>query len=314
MKVVSVINYKGGVGKTTVTANLAAFLAGKGKRILIIDLDPQASLTFSFFQPEDWDPKYAKHHTIRNWFSSKKSLKAEKFEDLIIQPERVLKPITDKSKGTGTLKIISSHLKLINVDLELATELGGSNMKLSKEKFLKVHGMLSDGIKSLGEDYFDLILIDCPPNFNIITKNAIVASDFILVPAKPDYLSTLGIDYLKNNLDALVKEYNDYATHISDEEDEAYPTISPSILGVLFTMIQVRNGEPITAQRKYIKQTEKLGIPIFETIFRENKTIFADAPSYGVPVSLNDYSNPTYFDVVSEIRSFVSEFSKKVSL
>lgn len=314
MKVVSVINYKGGVGKTTVTANLAGVLASKGKKVLIIDLDPQASLTFSFFQPEDWDPKYAKQYTIRNWFSSKKSLKARDFADLIIQPEKVSDIVSESSSGLGVLKLISSHLKLINIDLELATELGGTSMKLSKEKFLKVHGMLLDGIESLDEDKFDLILIDCPPNFNIITKNAIVASDFILVPAKPDYLSTLGIDYLKNNLDALVTEYNDYASYISDEEDEAYPTISPQILGVLFTMIQIRNSEPIAAQRKYIKQTEKLGLPVFETIFRENKTVFSDAPSYGIPVSLNRYSNTTHSDVVSEIHSFVDEFTQKANL
>ena len=63
MKVVSVINYKGGVGKTTTTANLAAELAWRGKDVLIIDLDPQASLTFSFIKPEEWQDKYGRSPT-----------------------------------------------------------------------------------------------------------------------------------------------------------------------------------------------------------------------------------------------------------
>ena len=84
--------------------------------------------------------------------------------------------------------LVASHLGLINVDLELATELGVATLKQSKENFLKVHKRLSDGLSEIDHEDFDSILIDCPPNFNIVTKTAIVASDKILIPAKPDYL------------------------------------------------------------------------------------------------------------------------------
>ena len=68
MKVVSVINYKGGVGKTSLTANLGAELAWRGKRVLLLDLDAQASLTFSFIKPDEWSTNYEANETIKAWF------------------------------------------------------------------------------------------------------------------------------------------------------------------------------------------------------------------------------------------------------
>ena len=161
-------------------------------------------------------------------------------------------------------------------------------------------------MKKLDLDEFDLVLIDCPPNFNIVTKTAIVASDRILIPAKPDYLSTLGIDYLIRSLNQLVSDYNEYATLDADEPEE---TIEPKIMGVIFTMIQIRKGQPISAQRPYIAQTKKLGAPVFESWIRENKTLFSDAPEYGVPVVLNAYSGKTYRGVVQEQPSKPSSYS-----
>jgi chromosome partitioning protein len=70
MRVTSIINYKGGVGKTTLTANLGAELAWRGAKVLLIDLDPQASLTFSFVRPEDWKADLADTSTIKQWFDS----------------------------------------------------------------------------------------------------------------------------------------------------------------------------------------------------------------------------------------------------
>ena len=66
MAVISVVNYKGGVGKTSIVANLAVGLATKGHRVLVVDLDPQASLTFSFIPVEQWGTRYRENHTIKN--------------------------------------------------------------------------------------------------------------------------------------------------------------------------------------------------------------------------------------------------------
>lgn len=302
MHVVSVINYKGGVGKTTVTANLAGELAWRGKKVLIIDTDAQASLTFSFVTPDQWDKEYKASKTIKSWFDAiGQGHDPQPLTDFVITPSDVNRRVGDNG---GRVDLISSHLGLINVDLELATLLGGVNMTQTKRNYIKVHGKLRQAIADLAEtaDY-DIVLIDCPPNFNIVTKNAIVASEHILIPAKPDYLSTLGIDYLQRSVKELVHEFNEYAA-----QGEATDSISPQILGVVFTMIQITSGEPIAAQRQYISQTKRLGVPTLDNYFRENKTIFADAPRELIPVVLNAYASGTHSGVVSEIEDFVSEF------
>jgi chromosome partitioning protein len=131
MKVVSVINYKGGVGKTSLTANLAAQLAWQGRRILLIDLDAQASLTFSFISPDVWEKEFSESKTIKSWFESFESGTPTSLAALIDTPSRVKGFL----RGKGGLDLIYSHLGLINVDLELATKLGGANIGQAKKNF-----------------------------------------------------------------------------------------------------------------------------------------------------------------------------------
>ncbi|HHR6444604.1 ParA family protein [Providencia rettgeri] len=304
MKVVSVINYKGGVGKTTVTANLAAELAKQGKRVLLLDMDAQASLTFSFVTPDYWEDELQDDLTIKNYFDCvTQGTKPPSLSDFMIVPEEVNNYL-DELGCDGVIHLIPSHLGLINVDLELATQLGGANLNQSKRNYLKVHGRLRESIEELARDNYDIVLIDCPPNFNIVTKNALIASDQILIPAKPDYLSTLGIDYLYRSVNQLVNEFNEYASM-----DSNIRITNPRILGVVFTMIQLYSERPISSQRQYISQTRRLGLPIFDCFFRENKSIFASAPQDGIPVALHEYNEGgTYSSVVDEITDFVNEF------
>lgn len=79
-------------------------------------------------------------------------------------------------------------------------------------------------------------------------------------------------------------------------------------------MIQIYDQRPIAAQRQFIAQKTRLGVPVFNSIFRENKTIFADAPQNGIPVVLNSYSNNTHSEVVQEISDFVDEFSNLIGI
>ncbi len=306
MWIVSVINYKGGVGKTTTTANLAAELAWRGKRVLMIDLDPQASLTFSFISPDDWETHFAADRTIKAWFDAFTSKDDADLEDLIFSPRRAAAALG----GRGRLDLIASHLGLINVDLELATELGGTTLTKSKLNYMRVHRRLADGLAQIDEDQYDVVLIDCPPNFNVVTKTAIVASDFVLIPAKADYLSTLGIDYLQRNLRELVDTYNEYAKLDSKGHDNS---INPEILGILFNMVQVYGGQPISTIRPFIAKTKKLGSHVFSSYVRENKTIFGDAAQFGVPVILNAYSSGTHSDVRAEVEAFVTEFQDRLA-
>lgn len=305
MRIISVMNYKGGVGKTTLTANLGAELAFRGHKVLLLDLDPQASLTFSFVRPEYWQAQLAKKYTIKRWYDSFSESSQLSLSSTIVQLTKVANFLGDAG---GELHLIPSDLGLINVDLELATELSGATLAQSKLKYLRVHRRLADEFAKLEFDRYDFTLIDCPPNFGVVTKTAIVASDYILIPAKADYLSTLGIDYLRRGLGQLVKDFNDYAQLRSETSDDE--TIDPHILGVVFTMMQFYAGRPIAALRQYIEQTKQLGVPVFENYLRENKSLFADAPLRGIPLVLS--SAPGASGIVSELESLVSEFESRI--
>ncbi len=304
MSIVSVINYKGGVGKTTVTANIAAELAFRGYNVLAIDLDPQANLTFSFVPVDVWKSKYQDEMTIKYWYDA--FIDREEIAELsslVIRPERI-NQITD-----GNLDIICSHLGLINVDLELAVMLGGASPRQTRNNFIKIFSLLSGGLIDIKDDY-DVVLIDCPPNFNVVTKNALVASDYYLVPAKPDYLSTLGIEQLNRHVQVLTNDYNTYA----EQSDDILAHISPSLMGIIFTMVGIRNNNIYSAQQQYVSQVERIGLPVFETLIRENMTAYANAPEYGVPVVLGNASGDTYINVRNELVRLTDEFAGKVRL
>lgn len=309
MHVVSVINYKGGVGKTTLTANLAAELAWRGHRILMIDLDAQASLTFSFITPDDWQDNYADDRTIKKWFDSLDTGSPIPLSDIIFRPARVASALSNRS---GRIDLVASHLGLINVDLELATKLGGANLTQAKKNFLSIHSMLVHGLSEIDDNQYDVVLIDCPPNFNIVTKTAIIASDYILVPARPDYLSTLGIDYLIRSTNSLVSDYNEYAKLPTGEE---YDSIDPRVLYVVFTMIQEYGEIPISAQRQFIAQTRRFsGVNVMDPYIKRNDTIFADAPQSGVPTVLKGYTSGSHTSVVEGLEQVADVFCSSIGL
>ncbi|WP_338887402.1 ParA family protein [Rhodococcus sovatensis] len=306
MPTISIINYKGGVGKTTLTANIAAELAQRGMKVLAIDLDAQASLTFSFVQPDYWSSKLQHDKTIKQWFDAfgEDSSAPIDLESLILKPTAVNARLP---KNGGVLHFIASHLGLINVDLELATELNASNLAQAKRKYLKVHRRLIEGLARPAFADYDVILIDCPPNFNIVTKTAIIASDQILVPSKADYLSTLGTDYLVGSLRQLVREHNEYL-----DQENADLAIDPAILGVIFTMVQFYGEQPISAQRPFIAQTEKLGLYVFDSYFRDTKTKLANAAADNVPLILDGYASTE--EVIDELRRLVDEVVTRAGL
>lgn len=300
------MNYKGGVGKTTLTSNISAELAYRGFKVLMIDLDPQSSLTFSFVTPDDWKSHLSKDKTIKNWLTFEDE-KVENFKDLIFAPKFANEEI--KKNSDGLLNMIASHLDLINIDLELAAELKGSSMKQQRNSYLKVHNALKNGIESLSHIY-DYIIIDCPPNFNIVTKNAIVASEYVVVPAKPDYLSTLGISYLQRNLNELIREYNYFSSNPSGGS-KGQDAIDPVIAGVVFTMVQLYDSAPISIQRQYIQEVKHSDVPVFKAYMRENKSIFAEAPQYLLPVVLEKHGPRK--DIVAELEKIVDELIAKTN-
>lgn len=308
MKVISVINYKGGVGKTTLTANLAAELASKGRKVLAIDLDPQSNLTFSFVKVDEWQEKYSENKTIKSWFEE--FIEKDNNSDI---KELTIKPPYLNSKSKENLDLICSHLGLINVDLELATILNSTtdkeNISLERKlrnNSLKVYSLLKNSIKDFEDDY-DIVLIDCPPNFNIVTKNAIVASDYYLVPVKPDYLSTLAVEQINHHIDDLKENYNRDLVKVKGESCDK---INSKFLGVVCNMVNKHKSGFIKAQEEYICQLERNSICIFDTKIRESNTKFGQAPQSGIPLVMS--SAKTDNELVLELKNLAAELEYRM--
>ena len=300
MAVVSILNYKGGVGKTTVAANLGAEIAHRGRRVLLIDMDPQASLTLSFYAADEFAKEFTDGGTLLHWFNTALHDQApEALRDYVVSPPRVNERLREHG---GRLDLVPSHLGLIDIDLDLAAHVGGSSFQVSSSGFLWVHRLLADALADAPFEDYDVILIDCAPNFNMVTRTAIVASEHLLIPAKADYLSTLGIDYLRRKLAELTRDYNLAAGDHG---------INPVVLGVVFTMIQIAAEGPIIAVRNYVTHTEQYDVPVFRTMIRESKTLFATAGERGIPAVLLPNANP---NVQYELRELATEFLTRMMI
>lgn len=296
MKVVSIINYKGGVGKTTITSNLAAGLSQEGYKVLAIDLDPQSNLTFSFVGIDEWKDKYSRNKTIMNWF--KEDNKEMQFKNLIVKPQ---------SSRIENINLICSHIGLINTDLGLASRINGTTNRQQRSNFINTHNILKEGLEELRNDNYDIVLIDCPPSFNLITRNALVASDFYVVPVKLDYLSTLGLEELNRHINELESDYN---SNIENTDD----SMNLQLMGVIFNMVSIQKNQLISSEKETKENLSKLNVMTFKSMLRENKIMYSSASKEGVPAIMQKVSGDTYTNVKQELNSLVSEFIEKVGI
>ena len=159
MRVTSIINQKGGVAKTTTSINIAAAWAKQGKRILLIDLDPQSSATKSIFGDREFD------HTI--------------YDVLVSQTSAEQAIVSSEPFG---IDVIPGEIMLSGVDIQLAPQFG-------REAFLKRK------LKNLYRKY-DEVIIDCSPSLGLLTINALMASKEIIIPICPEYFSLKGIELI----------------------------------------------------------------------------------------------------------------------
>ena len=230
-KIISVTNQKGGVGKTTTTINLGAALAELGKRVLIIDLDPQGNASTGLgIEVED--------RTLTTY-------------DLLLD-DVLLNDVIYPTDQTG-LFIVPSTVDLSSADMELVSN--------EKRSFL-----LHDALRqpAMTEFQFDYILIDCPPSLNLMTVNAMVASDSVLIPLQSEFFALEGLSQLM----------------LTIREVRSSANTSLRIEGIVLTMYDARNN---LSQQVEQDARDNLGELVFQTIIPRNVRV-SEAPSFAMPV------------------------------
>lgn len=249
--VVSMINWKGGVGKTSLALHLAAGLATRHKkRILLIDLDAQCNLSFLAFGLG----KYI-NHAYKNNGSTLKDAFDNYFNRTFTKPEDIILKRCVRSRAGkvySQVEIILSHQELTLLDMKLAREKRSGRDYREETKFeIDKLSIIKNIIESVAEEY-DYILLDCPPNVNLITQNALFASDYYVVPAIPDFLSTIGIALINERMNKFNKDYRSMWSYAGLPENY----IDTKFGGIIFNMVDEYNGTPKNGHKEIMESME----------------------------------------------------------
>jgi chromosome partitioning protein len=243
-KVVACINLKGGVGKTALAVNFAAYCGMKGMKTLLIDLDPQTNATFSTIGVAAWDD-VKKNGTVADLLGARKHTDAEgatkKAEEVII--EEVFENVD----------LIPSHIDLFTVDLDLA----GARFRETRLQ------------KALGDviENYDMIVCDCPPNLTLPTQNALAISTHYVVPVSLDFLSAIGVSLL-------LKRVQEFGGDLDQEPIHAGIVISrvgrPALHreeteATLRTQFKKAVLKTVIRERVSVSRSAQSHIPIFES-------------------------------------------------
>lgn len=253
IRVLALANQKGGVGKTTTAINLGTALAAIGERVLIIDLDPQGNASTGL----GVDRKSRKISTY----------------DVMVGTATLQDALLETA--VPGLAVAPSTLDLLGVELEIAT---------SKDR---VH-RLSNAIDVLGREVqpkgFTYVLIDCPPSLNLLTINALTASNAVLVPLQCEFFALEGLSQLLRTVEQVRVSLN--------------PNLG--IHGIVLTMFDPRNN---LSNQVVADVRQFMGAKVYDTIIPRNVRV-SEAPSHGKPVLLYDLKcagSQAYLKLASEI-------------
>ena len=250
-KIMSMANQKGGVGKTTTAINLSASLAAAEKKTLLIDCDPQGNATSGMgIDDAAIRDKNLYHCLIRN------------------------RPLREVIVGTQIphLDLVPANQDLVGVELEFIS---------LEEREKRLRNLLRD-LKTA----YDYILIDCPPSLGFLTLNALVASDYLIVPLQCEYFAMEGLGHLLKTMGLVKNRLN--------------PTLT--LGGILLTMYDTRN---LLSRRVSEEVRGHFGNLVFRTVIPRNVRL-SESPSHGLPIILYDIRSRgavSYMELAREILS-----------
>ncbi len=247
-RIIAIANRKGGVGKTTTTVNVATAMAAAGKKVLVIDLDPQGNATTSMG-------------------IEKKGRMVSSYEVLV---------------GEASLAEAIVWTEIPNFSLIPASaDLAGAEVELVDMEHREF--ALKNAIKDNAVNY-DYILIDCPPSLSLVTINALVAANAVIVPLQCEFLALEGVTDLIKNINIIKKKFN--------------PSLE--LQGVVLTMYDKRNN---LSQMVEDDVRNFFGKKVYQTVIPRNVRI-SEAPSHGKPVLLYDFKCPgsqAYISLTGEV-------------
>ena len=278
---VALINMKGGVGKSTLAVQLAWHMATRPwhKRVLVVDLDPQFNCT-QYLLGGVRTAEYIRSSmpTVWNIFEQLTAVPGKPSSPF--EPSDAVTTVYNNRSTTGLIDLIPSQIEVSQVLRNPA----------QKDQLLR------QAVEGL-ETQYDLVIIDCPPTDSILTTAAYLASDYILIPVRPEFLSTVGLPLLQRSLVTF---------------ETPYPGESPDVLGIVFN--KPTYGPPGPEERRSKRDVENVagdyGWRIFDEEIGYSKSVPASARQ-GSPIFSTSYTQTT---TRRNFRRFAEEFAQRVGI